>query len=110
LVAEKPSDHHAFLSAFAGVRTTTATSSSITASTPRGDIKVMNRAAFRNRFGTEPPDTSHGARLAAIQLRVRDGNALGTALQAGGIAASSIGSATIVAPAIARGATLVFDS
>src|SRR5262249_24372653 len=64
LVAEKPSDHRAFLSAFAGVRTTTATSSSITASTPRGDIKVMNRAAFRNRFGTEPPDTSHGARPA----------------------------------------------
>jgi catechol 2,3-dioxygenase-like lactoylglutathione lyase family enzyme len=110
LVAEKPSDHHAFLSAFAGVRTATATSSSMTTSTPRGDIRVMDRAAFRDRFGTEPPDTSQGARLAAIQLRVRDGNALSTTLKAGGIAASSTGSATIVGPAIARGATLVFDS
>jgi len=82
----------------------------MTASTPRGDIRVMDRAAFRDRFGTEPPDTSQGARLAAIQLRVRDGNALSTALKAGGIAASSTGSATIVGPAIARGATLVFDS
>src|SRR5262249_9065193 len=110
LVAEKPSDHRAFLSAFAGVRTATATSSSISASTPRGDIRVMNRAAFRNRFGTEPPDTSHGRLAAPIQLRGREGTAWGAALKGGGIAAPWGGSGPMAGPAIARGAPLVFAS
>ena len=81
----------------------------ITVSTPRGDIRVMDPAAFRSHFGTEPPDISHGARLAAVQFRVRDRAALNAALKAGGIAASSRMGATIVAPETAIGATLVFD-
>ncbi len=113
LVAENPTDHHIFLSAFTGVRDLSATSSGITASTPRGDVKVMDPAAFRGHFGTEPPDisqdASQGARLAAIQFRVRDRAALTAALNAGGIASSSRMSSTIVAPATTMGATLVFD-
>ncbi len=113
LVAENPTDHHIFLSAFTGVRALSATSSGITASTPRGDVKVMDPAAFRSHFGTEPPDisqdASQGARLAAIQFRVRDRAALTAALNAGGIASSSRMSSTIVAPATTMGATLVFD-
>ena len=69
LVAENPSDHHIFLSAFSGVRDLSATSSGITASTPRGDIRVMDPAAFRSHFGSEPPDISSGARLAAVRFR-----------------------------------------
>jgi hypothetical protein len=69
----------------------------------------MDPAAFRSHFGTEPPDISHGARLAAAQFRVRDRAALNAALKAGGIAASSRMGATIVAPETAIGATLVFD-
>src|SRR4029453_11558386 len=40
LVAENPSEHRAFLSAFAGARDLSVTSSGITASTPRGEISV----------------------------------------------------------------------
>jgi catechol 2,3-dioxygenase-like lactoylglutathione lyase family enzyme len=109
LVAENPTDHHIFLSAFTGIRDLSATSSGITVSTPRGDIRVMDPAAFRSHFGIEPPDISHGARLAAVQFRVRDRAALNAALKAGGIAASSRMGATIVAPETAIGATLVFD-
>ncbi|MEA2948954.1 MAG: hypothetical protein QOI40_4284 [Alphaproteobacteria bacterium] len=109
LVAENPTDHHIFLSAFSGVRDLSATSSGITASTPRGDIKVMDPSAFRSHFGTEPPDISDGARLAAMQFRVRDRAALGAALAAGGIASSARMGATIVAPDIAFGATIVFE-
>ena len=108
LVAENPSEHRAFLSAFAGVRDLSVTSSGITASTPRGDISVMEPAAFRSRFGTEPPDVSRGARLAAMQFRVRDRAALSAALAAGGIATFSRMDATIVGPQTALGATLVF--
>jgi len=72
LVAENPGEHHAFLSAFAGGRDMSATSSGITASTSRGDISVMDAAGFHRQFGTESPNISRGARLAALRFRVRD--------------------------------------
>ncbi len=110
LVAENPSDHHIFLSAFSGVRDLHATSSGVTAATPRGDIKVMDPAAFRSHFGTAPPEVSAGARLAALQFRVRDRAALTAALDAGGITSFSHMGATIIAPENAMGATLVFEA
>jgi len=109
LVAENPTDHHIFLSTFTGVRDLHATSSGVSAATPRGDIKVMDPAAFRGYFGTDPPDISQGARLAALQFHVRDRGALRAALGAGGIAFSVRMDATIVAPQTAMGATLVFE-
>jgi catechol 2,3-dioxygenase-like lactoylglutathione lyase family enzyme len=109
LVADNPSDHHIFLSAFSGVRDLSATSSGITAATPRGDIKIMAPAAFRSHFGTEPPDISRGARLAAVQFRVRDRAALTSTLNTSGIAFSNVMGSTIVTPATAMGATLVFE-
>jgi catechol 2,3-dioxygenase-like lactoylglutathione lyase family enzyme len=108
LVAENPTDHHIFLSAFTGVRDLHATSSGVTASTPRGDVKVMDPAAFRSHFGTEPPDISKGARLAALQFRVRDRDALMAALDSADIASSFCMGSTIVAPETAMGATLAF--
>ena len=108
LVADNPTDHHIFLSAFTGVRDLHATSNGVTASTPRGDVKVMDPAAFRSHFGTEPPDISKGARLAAMQFRVRDRTALMTALSSGGIASSFCMGSTIVVPEAAMGTTLAF--
>jgi Glyoxalase-like domain len=108
LVADNPTDHHIFLSAFTGVRDLHATSSGVTASTPRGDVKVMDPAAFRSHFGTEPPDISKGARLAALQFRVRDRDALMAALSSGAIASSFCMGSTIVAPETGMGATLAF--
>ena len=109
LVAENPTDHHIFLSAFTGVRDLHATSSGVSVATPQGDIKVMDPAAFRSHFGTEPPDISQGARLAALQFHVRDRSALRAALSGGGIAFSVRMNSTIVAPQSAMGATLVFE-
>ena len=108
LVAENPSDHHIFLSAFTGVRDLHATSSGLNATTPQGDIKVMDPAAFRSHFGTEPPDIAQGARLAALQFHVRDRSALRAALSGGGLAFSVRMDSTIVAAQSAMGATLVF--
>jgi hypothetical protein len=109
LVAENPTDHHIFLSAFTGVRDLHATSSGVSVATRQGDIKVMDPAAFRSHFGTEPPDISQGARLAALQFHVRDRSALRAALSGGGIAFSVSMDSTIVAPQSAMGATLVFE-
>jgi catechol 2,3-dioxygenase-like lactoylglutathione lyase family enzyme len=109
LVAENPTDLHIFLSAFTGVRELHAGSGAVTAPTPRGEIKVMDPAAFQTRFGVKPPDISGGARLAAVRFTVADPAALGAALEGGRIDFASHMGATVIAPEAAMGATLVFE-
>ena len=109
LVAENPSDHHIFLSAFSGVRDMYSTSSGITIATPRGDIRVMDRAAFALRYGTEPPDIARGARLAALRFAVRDRGAVEAVLAKAGIVPLERMGSLIVGPEIALGATIVFE-
>jgi hypothetical protein len=110
LVAENPTDHHIFLTAFSGVRELHAGSGVLTAPTPRGDIRIMDPAAFHTRFGVEPPDLSSGARLAAVRFTVRDRKTLHDTLTAGDIPFSEHMGQTVIAPAAAIGATLVFQS
>ena len=74
IVAENPSDHHIFLSAFTAERELLATSSGITARTPRGDLAIMDPAAFRSHFGVPAPDITAGARLAALAITECAGN------------------------------------
>jgi len=105
MVADNPTDHHIFLSAFAGVRDIHATSSGITIQTPRGEIQVMDPAAFRLHTGTAPPDVARGLRLAALRFAVRDMGAARSFLQD---AAEHRGK-LVVAPQAAHGATLLFE-
>jgi hypothetical protein len=109
ITAENPTDHHIFLSAFTGERELHAASGAVTAPTPRGDIKVMDPAAYRTRFNTEPADISQGARLAAMRFSVRDKAALIGALERGQVAHADHMGATVIAPETALGATLVFE-
>lgn len=108
LVAENPSDHHIFLSAFSGVRDLHSTSAGVTAETPRGAIQAMDPAAFRLHFGVEPPDVSAGARLAAANFVVRDLAAMRALLGKAGVAAGEHMGRIVVGPDVAHGATLVF--
>jgi hypothetical protein len=110
IVAENPSDHHIFLSAFTGERGLQATSSGITARTPRGDLAVMDAAAFRSHFGVQPPDLAGGAQLAAIGFTVRERAALIAALSAGTVPHILHMGHVVVAPEAALGATLVFGT
>lgn len=109
LVADNPSDHHIFLEAFTGQRNLLATSAGLSVKTPRGEIQMMEANAFRDRFGTEPPDTARGARLAAIRFAVRDLDAAAKRIEAEGIASSSRMGRVVVGPHNAMGATLVFE-
>jgi catechol 2,3-dioxygenase-like lactoylglutathione lyase family enzyme len=109
MVAENPSDHHIFLSAFTGVRELYATSSGVVAPTPRGEVAIMDPSAFRNHFAVEPPDVSKGTRLAALRLRVADMAATTAALRAGRVEFATHLGRTIVAPQAAIGATLAFE-
>jgi catechol 2,3-dioxygenase-like lactoylglutathione lyase family enzyme len=110
LVAENPTDHHIFLSVFAGEREIQATSTGITVPTPRGDIQAMDPVAFRIHFGTEAPDIANGARLAALRFAVRDFGAAVEALKRGGVAAQVRMGRIVVGPDVALGTTLVFEA
>ena len=110
LVAENPADHHIFLSMLAGERNLHATSAGMTVPTPRGAIEVMSPVAFSAGFGVNPPDLSHGARLAAVRFAVPDVAAVRARLREGGITAISERKDRLVVPAeAAHGATLVFE-
>jgi hypothetical protein len=109
IVAENPSDHHIFLSAFTGERELNATSSGITAHTPRGDLQIMDAAAFRSHFGVLPPDIAAGARLAALRFAVRERDALIAVLEAGAVPHILHMGHVVIAPPAAMGTTLVFE-
>jgi Glyoxalase-like domain len=108
LVADRPQDHGAFLAAFTGTNMS-ATASGIAARTPRGEIEVMEPAAFSRRFGVAPPQIVRGARLAALRFAFADMAAARAALQARKISFSERAQQLVVGPDLAFGATLVFE-
>ncbi|MPZ58516.1 MAG: VOC family protein [Rhizobiales bacterium] len=110
LVAENPSDHHIFLSAFVGERELLATSTGITVATPRGEIQVMDEAAYRSHFAVPAPDISRGARIAAVRIAVRDPAATRHLLRAAGLEFAEPMGRVVVSPAQTMGATLVFEA
>jgi len=108
LVADNPSDHHVFLSAFTGERELLATSNGITVATPRGTIDVMTPAAYAGHFAVAPPDIREGARLAALIVAVPDAGAVAARLDQAKIAAVNRMGRVIVGPDIMAGAAIVF--
>jgi hypothetical protein len=110
LVAENPTDHHIFLSAFAGERELNATSSGIVLRTPRGEIQIMDPTAYRSHFGVDPPALLGGARLAAMRFAVRDFSAALNLMKAASVPGSVRMGRLIVGPQTAMGAALVFEA
>lgn len=109
LLAENPTDHHAFLSAYTGVRELHATSAGVSATTPRGVMEIVDPTAFRDRYGVASTITGAGMHLAALRIGVADRDATARCLQAGGVAYATDRGRLIVAPTHAMGATLVFE-
>jgi hypothetical protein len=105
-VADNPADHHVFLKAFSGVSDLASTSTGITIETPRGEIQVMDPAAYKLHFAVEPPDVARGMRLAAIRFALRDAAAARAALGTGAVERMN---KVIVGPGAVHGATLVFE-
>jgi hypothetical protein len=110
MVADNPTDHHIFLSAFAGERELQSTSSGIAVATPRGAIQVMDPSAYRAHFGVSPPDISQGARLAALRFTAPDRAALTASLQRGHLAPIEHMGRCVIAPESAMGAAIVFEA
>jgi hypothetical protein len=110
MVADNPSDHHIFLSAFAGERELQSSSAGITVTTPRGDIQVMAPTAYADHFGIAAPDVMGGGRLAALRLVSSDLAATETALSSGGFSVIRHMNRLVIAPDQALGAALVFEA
>jgi catechol 2,3-dioxygenase-like lactoylglutathione lyase family enzyme len=107
--ADNPTDHHIFMSAFAGERELQSTSSGISVVTPRGEIQIMDPVAYRSHFGIESPDVDGGMRLCALRLAAPDLARVEQSLTSGGTHFLRHMDRVVVAPAQAMGAALVFE-
>jgi catechol 2,3-dioxygenase-like lactoylglutathione lyase family enzyme len=110
LVAENPSDHHAFISAYTGVRGIVANSSGVMAQTARGEVQVFDPTAFRDRYGVALDAAGTGMRLAALRIKAKDLAAVAASLDACGVDFARNGAQIVVAPNAAMGATLIFEA
>lgn len=68
LVADVPADHRRFLLTLTGADRTRDTDSGFVIDLPRGAIEVMTPTDYAGRFGADAPDTTRGARLAALRF------------------------------------------
>jgi hypothetical protein len=71
IVAENPSDHHVFLSAFAGSREMHANSSGIAMTCGQGVFEIVSEETFRFIYGVEAPP-GDGPRFAGFGLFLTD--------------------------------------
>lgn len=109
LVADNPTDHHIFLSAFTGERELRSTSSGLVARTPRGDVEIIEPVAFRDRFGVSVAAENDGMKIAGLRIGVKRLDAVEARATEGSIAFLRHLQALVIEPATALGATLIFQ-
>jgi catechol 2,3-dioxygenase-like lactoylglutathione lyase family enzyme len=109
LVADNPTDHHIFLSAFTGERELHSTSAGVAVQTPRGDVEIIEPVAFRDRYGITVEADGEGMTLAGLRLGVARPEAVEACAKKSGIAVQWQLNALVAGPAAACGATLIFE-
>ncbi len=109
LVADNPTDHHIFLSAFTGERELHSTSAGVAARTPRGDVEIIEPVAFRDRYGIIVGSDGEGMTLAGLRIGVLRPDAVEACAGRNGIVIQRHLNALVTGPAAACGATLIFE-
>lgn len=107
-VAEQPEAHRSFMQTFAGAEATLI-DGGFRIDTSRGGIDVVRPAAFLHRHGVKAPDTSRGARLAAIRFTAADAGLLQGLSELAGIAGLYARNPAVVGSEDAMGAVLIFE-
>ncbi|MFC0242910.1 VOC family protein [Rhodopseudomonas telluris] len=107
MVADSPTDHHIFLTAFTGLRDLHASSIGITARTPRGDLAIVEPVSFRDQYGVDVAADITGARFSGLRIAVEDLAVVEPLMQQSGIAATRH-MGRLVVPDV-YGATLIFE-
>lgn len=110
LVADNPTDHHIFLSAFTGERELHSTSAGIGARTPRGDVEIIEPVAFRDRYGLTTHAEGEGMTLAGLRIGVPSVAAAEKHAQTSAVATHRQLNALVIPPQAAHGATLIFET
>jgi len=110
MVADNPTDHHIFLKAFTGVGDLHSSSIGITARTANGDIEIIEPVSYRDQFGVSIAASGEGMTLNALRFEVANIAQAETLLRREGIAPRRHVGRLIVAPELAFGATVIFES
>lgn len=111
MVAEAPSDHHAFLEGFVGVRDVRATSAGLIVETPRGRIAVMTPRAAEAMWGKAVvPADIRTPRLAGFAIGVDDLDAAAHCLDESGTPYARRAGRLVVPAEAAMGAAIAFES
>ncbi|MFG1299102.1 VOC family protein [Xanthobacter sp. V3C-3] len=108
LVADVPAAHQAVLEALTGGRVRRAVDDWYVGETPRGNVDVMTRALFTDRYGVPAPG-AEGLRLAAVRFTTPGAPQLRRSLAARRMVEEAIEGIIVVPPRAALGATLVFE-
>ncbi|ETR75278.1 hypothetical protein X566_21385 [Afipia sp. P52-10] len=110
LIADNPTDHHIFLTAFTGERELHSTSSGVAARTARGVLEIIEPVAFRDRYGVTVAAEGEGMTLAGLRIAVTDLERVEAVARDNGIAMHRRLNCLVVAPSAAFGATLIFET
>lgn len=108
LVSDSPADHLAFLETVSGVGMNRASDDWFVGQTPRGQIDLMTRPLFTERYGVPAPGQD-GMRLGAVRFSSPGAPELRRALAARRMVEEAIEGMVVVPPRAAMGATLVFE-
>lgn len=108
LVADTPGEHQRFLNTLVDVPVLRALDEWYVATTPRGQIDVMSRPLFTERYGVAAP-TGPGLKLAAVRFATSGAEELRRSLAARRMVEETIAGVVVVPPRAAAGATLVFE-
>jgi len=108
VVADRPEQHRQFFETFVGVDAVGA-SGDFSIATSRGAVEVLTPTAFLQRFGVKAPNTSRGARLAALRLVVAHPSRLQAVPELAGLAGLYVGNAAVIGSEDAMGAVLAFE-
>ncbi len=108
LVAEQPADHTGFVQALCGIAPRRATDDWYVTQTPRGDIDIMTRAVFAERFGGPPP-AGDDLRIGAVRFVSPGTDSMRRGLAARRMIEEKIAGLVVVPPNAAMGGVLVFD-
>lgn len=108
LVAERPIDHVSFIDTFCGVTPRRATDAWYVAQTPRGEIDIMTRATFGERFGTTAPD-GDDLRLAAVRFKSTGAASMRRGLAARKMIEEAMEGMVVAPPRAVMGAAIVLE-
>jgi catechol 2,3-dioxygenase-like lactoylglutathione lyase family enzyme len=107
-VADQPEQHRPFFETLTGAQAATI-DGGFAIALPRGTFDMLTPATFLHRFGVKAPDTSRGARLAALRLAVADASLLEAVPDLAGLGGLYAGNSTVIGSEDAMGAVLVFE-